>query len=89
MWALFDVAPEKLKSFLIKHRTAGKVKKMTNAIPEYLNTHDAAKALMRQEATLRRWAFTKRGPVQPVRINRRLAWPVDQIVAVLNGEVQQ
>lgn len=62
---------------------------MTHVIPQYLNTHDAAKALMRQEATLRRWAFSHKGPVQPVRINRRLAWPVDQIIAALNGEAVQ
>lgn len=53
----------------------------------HLTTREAAKALMRQEATIRKWAFTKTGPVQPVRINGRLAWPADQIAALLqNGE---
>lgn len=52
--------------------------------PQYLNTRDAARALMRQEATLRMWAHSGNGPVQPIRINGRLAWPADQIGALLS-----
>lgn len=54
-------------------------------LPQYLNTRSAAAALMRQEQTLRKWAFTKTGPVQPIRINGRLAWPASQIAALLTG----
>ena len=53
------------------------------AIPGYLETRDAAPALMRQEGTLRKWAWSDTGPVKPIRINGRLAWPVDQIIACL------
>lgn len=54
-------------------------------IPATMTTAEAAVALNRKPQTLNKWAFTKRGPVQPIRINGRLAWPLDQIVALLNG----
>lgn len=50
-----------------------------------INTADAAKALNRAPQTLRKWACLKTGPIRPVRINGRLAWPLDQIAALLNG----
>jgi hypothetical protein len=53
-----------------------------------LTTAEAAAALNRKPQTLNKWAFTKTGPVQPVRINRRLAWPTEAIVALLNGGQQ-
>lgn len=46
----------------------------------------AAKALGRQPQTLRKWACYENGPIRPVRINGRLAWPLDEIAALLNGE---
>lgn len=54
-------------------------------IPVTLTTAEAAKALNREPQTLRKWACLENGPIRPVRINRRLAWPADQIVALLNG----
>lgn len=54
-------------------------------LPTTLTTAEAAKALNRKPATLNKWAFTKTGPVQPVRINGRLAWPADAIAALLTG----
>lgn len=57
-------------------------------IPATMTTAEAAKALNRKPRTLNKWATTKRGPVQPVRINGRLAWPVDQITALLKGGQQ-
>lgn len=45
----------------------------------------AAKALNRKPQTLRTWACLGSGPIQPVKINGRLAWPVDQIAALLKG----
>lgn len=56
------------------------------AILEYVPTRVAAAALMRQDDTLRQWAFTGTGPVKPIRINGRLAWPVDQIIATLTPD---
>lgn len=49
------------------------------------NTADAAKALNRAPQTLRKWACLENGPIRPIRINGRLAWPVEQIAALLNG----
>lgn len=54
-------------------------------LPATMTTAEAAAALNRKRATLNRWAFTRSGPIQPVRINGRLAWPLDQIAALLKG----
>jgi hypothetical protein len=50
-----------------------------------VNTAQAAKALGRQPQTLRKWAFQDNGPIRPIRINGRLAWPLAEIAALLNG----
>ena len=50
-------------------------------------TAEAAHYLNRQPQTLRAWACLENGPIRPVRINSRLAWPVAAIRALLNGEV--
>lgn len=52
-------------------------------IPETLTTREAAKALKRSPQTLRRWACYEDGPIRPVRIHRRLAWRVEDIVKLL------
>jgi hypothetical protein len=54
-------------------------------IPTTLTTAEAAAALNRKPQTLNKWAFTKTGPVQPIRVNGRLAWPADRIAALLTG----
>lgn len=54
-------------------------------IPATLTTAEAAAVLNRKPQTLNKWAFTKTGPVQPIRVNGRLAWPADQIAALLTG----
>jgi hypothetical protein len=43
----------------------------------------------RKPQTLRNWACFENGPIRPIRINGRLAWPVAAIRALLNGEVTQ
>jgi len=48
-----------------------------------LPTAEAAKHLNRTEQTLRLWAMQNGGPVQPLRINGRLAWPVADLRRVL------
>lgn len=53
-------------------------------IPATLTTAEAAQALNRKVKTLHKWAFTHTGAVQPLRINGRLAWPADQIAALLS-----
>jgi len=51
----------------------------------HVNTACAAFHLSRQPQTLRTWACLENGPIRPIRINGRLAWPVADIAALLNG----
>ena len=48
-------------------------------------TDAAAHHLNRKDQTLRAWACLENGPIRPVRINGRLAWPVADIKRLLNG----
>lgn len=48
-----------------------------------LPTAEAAAHLNRAEQTLRLWAMNDDGPVRPLRVNKRLAWPVAGIKAAL------
>jgi len=51
-----------------------------------LPTMEAAVAINRRPQTLRKWACFENGPIRPVRIHGRLAWPVSDIEKLLNGE---
>jgi hypothetical protein len=44
-----------------------------------LPTPEAAYHLNRAQQTLRLWAMREDGPIRPLRINGRLAWPVARI----------
>lgn len=48
-----------------------------------LPTSEAAMHLHRAEQTLRLWACREDGPVRPIRVNGRLAWPVADLKRVL------
>jgi hypothetical protein len=48
-------------------------------------TDVAAYHLNRKDQTLRAWACLENGPIRPIRINGRLAWPVAAIRTLLNG----
>ena len=48
-----------------------------------VETAAAAFYLNRKQQTLRAWACLENGPVRPVRIFGRLAWPVSEIKRVL------
>lgn len=48
-----------------------------------LPTREAARHLNRAPQTLRLWACMENGPLRPVRVNGRLAWPVADIRRVL------
>lgn len=48
-----------------------------------LPTSEAAFHLNRAQQTLRLWAMREDGPLRPMRINGRLAWPVADIRKVL------
>ena len=49
-------------------------------------TREAAYHLNRQMQTLHIWACKESGPIRPVRVGGRLAWPVAEIRRVLSGE---
>ena len=51
-----------------------------------LPTREAARHLNRAQQTLRLWACQENGPVRPIRINGRLAWPVADIRRLLGVE---
>lgn len=55
-----------------------------SAIP----TDAAAYHCNRKPQTLRAWACLENGPIRPVRINGRLAWPVAAIRKLLEGGAQ-
>lgn len=51
-------------------------------------TEQAAFYLNRRPQTLRIWAMKESGLIRPIRINKRLAWPVKEIKKVLGIECQ-
>lgn len=53
-----------------------------------IETAAAAYYLLRAPQTLRIWASKENGPLRPVRVYGRLAWPVAEIRRILAGTVQ-
>jgi hypothetical protein len=58
---------------------------LANEKRTHVPTACAAYWLSRSPQTLRAWACFENGPIRPVRIQGRLAWPVESIVRVLKG----
>lgn len=56
-----------------------------DSLPEVLPTAPAAECINRQAQTLRKWASTGTGPIQPIRIHGRLHWKVSDLRNLLNG----
>lgn len=54
----------------------------------HVTTQEAAHYLNRRPQTLRRWASLQTGPLQPIRLYTRLAWPVGELQR-LNGLKQK
>ena len=52
----------------------------------HVDTACAAYHLLRKPQTMRAYACLENGPIRPIRINGRLAWPVAAIKSLLNGE---
>lgn len=50
-----------------------------------VDTATAAYHLNRRPQTLRGWACLENGPLRPVRVHGRLAWPVSELRRVLGG----
>ena len=70
----------------IKGREQATVQKHTPLAEETRPTVDTAAAayhLNRRPQTLRGWACLESGPLRPLRINGRLAWPVSELKRVL------
>ena len=63
-------APQQFTPLELEHRPA-------------VDTAAAAHYLSRRPQTLRAWACLENGPLRPVRINCRLAWPVSELRRVL------
>ena len=63
-------APQQFTPLKLEHRPA-------------VNTAAAAHYLSRRPQTLRGWACLENGPLRPMRINGRLAWPVAELRRVL------
>lgn len=49
----------------------------------HVNTEQAAHYMMRKPQTMRAWACLENGPLRPIHINGRLAWPVSELKRVL------
>lgn len=49
----------------------------------HLTTGEAAFYLNRREQTLRAWACLENGPLRPMRVHGRLAWPLADLRRVL------
>jgi len=58
---------------------------LANEVRLNLPTNEASFHLNRAQQTLRLWAMREDGPVTPIRINGRLAWPVSQLRRVLGS----
>jgi 1,2-phenylacetyl-CoA epoxidase PaaB subunit len=58
---------------------------LANELRVALTTKEAAHHLNRAQNTLRIWAM-RGGPITPLRINGRLAWPVAEIKRLLGVE---
>ncbi len=49
----------------------------------HLPTPEAAYHLNRSQQTLRLWAMRENGPIRPIRVHGRLAWPVAELRRIL------
>lgn len=56
---------------------------LENEARSHIPTNLAAYYLNRAPQTLRIWATYENGPLRPIRISSRLAWPVEQIKKIL------
>lgn len=62
---------------------AGKFEPLELVCRPAVDTAAAAHYLNRRPQTLRGWACHEDGPIRPIRINGRLAWPVAELRRVL------
>jgi hypothetical protein len=67
----------------MKTTTTKQIPTLESVTRPTLETAAAAFYLNRREQTLRGWACHEDGPIRPLRINGRLAWPVAELRKVL------
>lgn len=53
---------------------------------DLLTNREAATLLAMKPQSLRRWACYECGPIQPVRVGRRLRWRIKDVEYLINGE---
>ncbi len=56
---------------------------LVHEVRSALATREAASHLNREAQTLRIWACRGNGPIQPIRVGGRLAWPTEAIRRLL------
>lgn len=66
---------------------ANKLVPLDREVRTALPTSEAAAHLNRASQTLRLWAMREEGPIRPLRINGRLAWPTAEIRRLLGMAV--
>lgn len=59
------------------------IKPLNEAKETHGTTNEAAHWLRRKPGTLRAWANNNTGPIKPIRVGGRLAWPVAEIKRVM------
>lgn len=64
---------------IVQGATGNSVVPLASETRSAVDTATAAYHLNRQPQTLRGWACLENGPLRPVRIHGRLAWPVEDI----------
>ena len=64
-------------------QTAAQFPTLESVTRPTVDTASAAHYLNRRPQTLRGWACHEDGPLRPVRVNGRLAWPVSELRRVL------
>lgn len=63
--------------------TLSKYPPLTEVTLPNVDTNAAAWYMGRKPGTLRDWAADENGPIQPLRVQGRLAWPVAELKRVL------
>lgn len=63
--------------------TSDKFPPLEHVTRPHVPTEQAAYYLNRRPQTLRGWACLENGPLRPLRVNGRLAWPVAELRRVL------
>lgn len=79
---------EPLLSFVLHQSMKTVIDNITPLNQEHraaISTSEAAAHLMRAPQTLRLWACKGGGPIKPLKIHGRLAWPVSEIRRLLSA----